>query len=121
VELTSTTTTTGAPTTPSLARTRPHCHVVVPADDYRDQGQGRGQSKGDGRGRQWPTVAAESYAGGGRRRVMCFRNTTSEERRQRVLKEKGLWIDDMEYDDEDNEYDDYGNTGYICIARVDFA
>ena len=99
VELSSTT--TGAPTTPGFARSRPHCRLVP--DDFQMR------RKGDG-GRKWPAVAAESYVGG-RRRYVCI-NTTNEERLQRLMKQNGLQTeyDGDEYEEEeegDEEYDEY--------------
>lgn len=91
-----TTTTTGAPTTtPGLRGGRLPAHCRLLPDDFQMR-------------RPWPTVAAASYAAGGRRRYryVCF-NTTSEERLQRLLKQRrGPWADDDEdYGDEDEYYD----------------
>jgi len=91
------TTTTAAHTTPGFARPRarvppPHCRLWP--DDFQMRRPG-------GADRPWPTVAAESYAGGGRRRYRCL-NTTNEERLRRLMKQKGL---EPEYEDED-EYEE---------------
>ena len=121
VDLSSISTTTTRPSSLESRTTRPHCYLVAPTDDYLGQGPSQGQGQGqqgrnNGGGRPWSTVAAESYSrgGSGRRRVICFRNTTSQERRQKVLRDKGLWYDtdddDEDEDGDDQEYQDDGNT-----------
>ena len=94
--------TTRAPTTPSFPRIRnsripPHC-LPLP-DDF----QMRRHFGGNGE-RPWPTVAAESYAGG-RRRYVCFSNATNKARLQRLLEQNRPATEDEDEDAYEYEYE----------------